>query len=51
MTVQPAALRLSPGESADFTVTVRGDAGGDSGYVVWRGADGTRVRIPVAVGR
>ncbi len=49
VSVRPAAIRLSPGESADFTVTAWGSARGDAGYVVWRGADGTAVRIPVAV--
>ncbi len=48
--VRPAALRLSPGESAEFTVTLRGPGPRDAGYVVWRGADGTKVRVPVAVG-
>lgn len=50
--VTPAAVRLDPGESADFTVTARGAAGrSDDGYVVWRGARGTMTRIPVLITR
>jgi minor extracellular serine protease Vpr len=53
VSVVPAALRLGPGESATYTVTLdqrRGSAL-DDGYVVWRGARGTITRIPVVVGR
>jgi hypothetical protein len=51
--VTPAALRLGPGESATFTVTVRPAAGRavDDGWVTWRGATGTVTRIPVVVAR
>jgi hypothetical protein len=52
--VSPVALRLAPGESETFTVTVDGGtlAGGiDDGTVTWRGADGVRTRIPVVIGR
>ena len=54
VSVTPAALRLGPGESATFTVTV--DRGGrlqplDDGWVLWRGANGSRVRVPVLVTR
>lgn len=51
VTVTPAALRLGPGESAEFTVSV-GDTGREvQGAVVWRGATGTTTRIPVLLGR
>lgn len=50
--VTPAAVRLGPGESATFTLTVgRGGRGGDDGWVTWRGATGTVTRIPVLVTR
>ena len=50
--VTPAALRLGPGESATFTVTVApGPARADDGWVTWRGATGTVTRIPVHVNR
>ena len=52
--VTPVALRLDPGESARFTVTVAGGtlAGGlDDGAVTWRGPDDVRTRIPVVIGR
>ncbi|MEV7430415.1 S8 family serine peptidase [Nocardioides sp. NPDC092400] len=45
--VRPAAVRLGPGESATYTVSV--SAGPDDGYVVWRGGSGTTTRVPVAV--
>ena len=52
--VTPAALRIPPGGSATFRVTVAGPRGVsplDDGYVVWRGADGTRLRLPVVLSR
>ncbi len=52
--VTPVALRLDPGESAEFTVTVgQGTlAGGiDDGTVTWRAPDGVRTRIPVVIAR
>lgn len=53
--VEPAALRLRPGQSADFRVVIEDrDAGphrGDSGTVSWLGAQGTTVRVPVVVAR
>lgn len=52
--VMPAAVRLGPGESQHFRVRIdpwsRLDAA-DDGFVVWRGATGTRTRIPVRFGR
>lgn len=47
--VRPLAVRLGPGESATFTVTRTGPARADDGYVVWRGGDRSRSRIPVVV--
>ena len=50
----PLALRLHPGESAPFRVTVRYDgrvAPFDHGWVVWRGARGSRTAVPVAITR
>lgn len=49
--VTPAAVRLGPGESATFTVTVGPGAGRgvDDGWVTWRGATGTVTRIPVVI--
>jgi hypothetical protein len=50
--VTPAAVRLGPGESATFTLTVGAARGGvDDGWVTWRGATGTVTRIPVLVTR
>ncbi|WP_228942187.1 S8 family serine peptidase [Nocardioides sp. Leaf374] len=52
--VTPAAVRLDPGESARFTLTLTARPGaprGDDGTVVWRGGDGTRASIPVVVSR
>jgi len=52
--VTPAALRIPPGGSATFRVTVTGPGGVsplDDGSVVWRGADGTRLRLPVVLSR
>ena len=54
VSVTPAAINLSPGQSATFTLTVTGPAGPqplDDGYVVWRGANGNRVRVPVVIAR
>ena len=50
----PVALRLGPGESATVRITVLGTqapARFDDGWVVWRGARGSRTRIPVAISR
>lgn len=52
--VTPAAVRIAPGRSATFRVTVSGPGEVtplDDGYVGWRGADGTRLRIPVVLSR
>jgi len=52
--VTPAALRIPPGGSATFRVNVTGPGGVaplDDGSVVWRGADGTRLLIPVVLSR
>ena len=52
--VQPLAVRLAPGESADFTVTVTGPSAPgqlDDGMLVWRGARGGVTRVPVALTR
>ncbi|MBD8868469.1 S8 family serine peptidase [Nocardioides donggukensis] len=52
VTVTPEAVRIAPGETRTFRVRVTptGRAGDtDSGWVTWRGADGTRVRLPVAL--
>ncbi|NPC98076.1 S8 family serine peptidase [Nocardioides sp. zg-DK7169] len=52
--VTPAAVRLAPGESATYTVRVSGPAGArpaDDGVVTWRGATGTRTRVPVLITR
>jgi hypothetical protein len=52
--VQPLAVRLAPGESADFTITVSGPrAPGrlDDGMLVWLGARGGVTRVPVALTR
>ncbi len=53
--VTPAAVRLAPGESATYTVRVSGPASGarpvDDGVVTWRGATGTRTRVPVLITR
>ena len=54
VSVTPAAIALTPGESTTFTVTVAGNAGPqplDDGWVTWRGANGNRVRIPVVIVR
>ena len=49
--VTPAAVRLGPGESARFRVVLLGPAVADDGWVLWRGATGTRTRVPVVVNR
>jgi hypothetical protein len=52
--VTPAAVRLGPGESATFTVTVDRSGGVrslDDGWVTWRGATGTVTRIPIVLSR
>ncbi|MGA8845727.1 MAG: S8 family serine peptidase [Nocardioides sp.] len=52
VSVSPAALRLGPGETATYTITVdRRSPTLDDGFVVWRGATGTVTRIPVVIGR
>ncbi|MGI8644864.1 MAG: S8 family serine peptidase [Nocardioides sp.] len=54
VTVRPAALRIPAGRSATFRVTVSGSRAVvpvDDGYVQWRGADGTRLRLPVVLSR
>jgi hypothetical protein len=52
VSVTPAAVRLRPGQRARFTVHVTGDdVAVDDGWVVWRGADGTVLRIPVVISR
>ncbi|GAB3024242.1 hypothetical protein GCM10011376_09620 [Nocardioides flavus (ex Wang et al. 2016)] len=50
--VQPLAVRLAPGESADFTITVTGPSSPgalDDGMLVWLGARGGVTRVPVAL--
>lgn len=52
--VQPLAVRLAPGQSADFRITVTGPstpAGLDDGFLVWLGARGGVTRVPVALTR
>ena len=52
--VSPAAVRLAPGEAASFVIRVVRAPGAlrlDAGAVVWRGATGTRTRIPVLLSR
>ena len=54
MRVQPLAVRLAPGQSADFTVTVTGPTTPgmlDDGVLVWLGARGGVTRVPVALTR
>lgn len=54
VSVTPAAVRLAPGASATFTVAVSGTDVAqplDDGWVTWRGANGSRTRIPVAITR
>lgn len=52
--VTPLAVRLSPGESAEFHVEVSGPGTPtrlDDGAITWRGARGSVTRIPVALVR
>lgn len=52
--VTPAALRLAPGASATYVVTVTRSPGAvpvQDGWVTWRSADGTRTRIAVLLAR
>jgi hypothetical protein len=52
--VQPLAVRLAPGASARFTVTVSGATTPDrfdDGELVWLGARGGVTRLPVALTR
>lgn len=52
--VTPAAVRLGPGQSATFIVTVGRTAvpqPDDDGWITWRGATGTVTRIPVVISR
>ena len=51
--VTPAALRIGPGETRTVRIRVAARPGvrprADSGWVAWRGANGTRARIPVVL--
>ena len=52
--VRPLAVRLAPGQSARFTITVTGPTGPsrlDDGELVWLGARGGVTRMPVALTR
>lgn len=52
--VTPVALRLAPGERATVRITVSGAPTGgryDGGWLVWRGARGSRTSVPVAISR
>ncbi|MDR7251819.1 subtilisin family serine protease [Nocardioides sp. BE266] len=52
--VQPLAVRLAPGETARFTITVIGPTTPgrlDDGELVWLGARGGVTRVPVALTR
>ena len=52
--VTPLAVRLAPGESAEFRVVATGPgtpSGLDDGTITWRGARGSLTRIPVALAR
>ncbi|SFB15322.1 Peptidase inhibitor I9 [Nocardioides alpinus] len=54
VTVRPLAVRLRPGQSARFTITVSGPTGPgrlDDGELVWLGALGGTTRVPVALTR
>ncbi len=54
VSVRPLAVRLAPGQSARFTVTVAGPTTPgrlDDGAIVWLGARGGVTRIPVALTR
>ena len=53
VTVTPSTVRLAPGESATFEVTISGHTGAeplDDGWLTWVGP-GTRTRIPVVLSR
>lgn len=53
VTVTPASVRLAPGQSATFDVTVTGPLGAtplDDGWLTWLGAE-HRTRIPVVLSR
>lgn len=51
VSVTPVAIRVGPGESRTYTVTISGPVRRqvDSGWITWRGANGIRVRIPVVI--
>ena len=51
--VRPDRLELAPGATARFRVSapVPQRGGVDDGHVVWRGSDGTTLRLPVVVAR
>ncbi len=51
VSVTPVAIRIGPGESRTYTVTITGPVRRqvDSGWITWRGANGIRVRIPVVI--
>jgi hypothetical protein len=54
VSVQPLAVRLAPGQSATFTITVAGPSTPgrlDDGELVWLGARGGVTRVPVALTR
>ena len=54
VTVQPLAVRLAPGQSARFTITITGPTTPgrlDDGELVWLGARGGVTRVPVALTR
>ncbi len=51
VSISPVAIRIRPGQSRTFTVTITGPTSRqvDSGWITWRGANGTLVRIPVVI--
>ena len=51
VSISPVAIRIRPGHSRTFTVTITGPTSRqvDSGWITWRGANGTLVRIPVVI--
>ena len=54
VSVRPQAVRLAPGQSARFTITISGPATPgrlDDGEVVWLGGRGGLTRMPVAITR
>lgn len=54
VSVSPASITLSPGESAIYRVTIGGGSlvgGLDDGYVQWSGDRGDVVRVPLAITR